>query len=29
MRLSLPAICKPGSKRLLPPGKNTKRSMTA
>jgi hypothetical protein len=24
-----PTICKPGSKRLLPPGKTTKRSMTA
>jgi hypothetical protein len=24
-----PAFCKPGSKRLLPPGKTTKRSMTA
>jgi len=29
MRLSLPAICKPGSKRLLPPGKTEKRSKTA
>ena len=29
MRLSLPAICKPGSKRLLPPGKTDKRSKTA
>ena len=29
MRLSLPTICEPGSKRLLPPGKTTKRSMTA
>jgi hypothetical protein len=29
MRLGLPAICKPGSKRLLPPGKTEKRSKTA
>jgi hypothetical protein len=29
MRLSLPATCKPGSKRLLPPGKTEKRSKTA
>jgi hypothetical protein len=29
MRLSLPTICKPGSKRLLPPGKTDKRFKTA
>jgi len=29
MRLGLPAICKPGSKRLSPPGKTDKRSKTA
>lgn len=28
-RTIAPTICKPGSKRLLPPGKTTKRSMTA
>jgi hypothetical protein len=29
MRSSLPAICKPGSKRLLPPGKTERRTKTA